>query len=304
MEQIAHQQVATYLHHLAYEKNYSPRTCESYRRDLTRVVQYLDQQELTNWPQITAQQVRGLVAWQHRRGLSGKTIGRCLSALRGLYNYLAREGLCQHNPAHKISAPKSVQKLPTTLDVDQASQLLDGEFSDPLQLRDRAMMELFYSSGLRLSELQQLDLTDIDMATASVNVVGKSNRQRILPVGSKAILALQRWYKARPQLADDNEQAIFVSQRGTRISRRAIQSRLRHWSKKQGLRQPLHPHMLRHSFASHMLESSGDLRAVQELLGHANLATTQIYTHLDYQHLAKVYDQSHPRAKKKKKLPE
>jgi len=301
VDQTAKQQLAAYQHHLAYEKNYSPRTCESYRRDLRRVAQYCDQQELATWLEITHQHVRGLVAWQHRQGLSGKTIGRCLSALRGLYNYLMREGLCQHNPAHKVSAPKSVQKLPTTLDVDQTAQLLDGNFSDPLQLRDMAIMELFYSSGLRLSELQQLDLSDINVIEASVDVIGKGNRQRRLPVGSRAIEALHRWGKVRPQLADENEPALFVSRRGCRISRRTIQSRLRHWSQKQGLRQPLYPHMLRHSFASHLLESSGDLRAVQELLGHANLATTQIYTHLDFQHLAKVYDESHPRAKRKKK---
>ena len=303
MDNLAQQQLAAYQHHLAYEKNYSPRTCEAYRRDLTRVVTYFDQQQLSCWSEITPQQVLGLVAWQHRQGLGGRSIGRCLSALRGLYNYLLREGLCQRNPAHKIPAPKSVQKLPSTLDVDQASQLLDGDFMGPLQIRDLAMMELFYSSGLRLSELQQLDLYNINIAEASVDVIGKGNRQRLLPVGGKAMSALQRWFAIRPQMAHSDEPALFVSQRGSRISRRSIQNRLRYWSQKQGLRQPLHPHMLRHSFASHLLESSGDLRAVQELLGHANLATTQIYTHLDFQHLAKVYDQSHPRAKKKRPMP-
>lgn len=298
MDSISQQQVADYLNYLTGVKNYSPRTCENYGRDLNRVAQYCDQQELASWPQMTHQQVRGLVAWQHRQGLGGKTIGRCLSALRGLYNFLAREGLCQHNPAHKVSPPKSPQKLPATLDVDQASQLLEGDFNDPLQVRDLAMMELFYSSGLRLSELQQLDLPDVDMVDASVDVTGKGNRQRRLPVGTQALKALRRWHAIRSQLANDDEGAMFVSRRGSRISRRTIQIRLRYWSQKQGLRQPLHPHMLRHSFASHLLESSGDLRAVQELLGHANLATTQIYTHLDFQHLAKVYDQSHPRAKK------
>lgn len=298
MDSISQQQVADYLDYLTGVKNYSPRTCENYGRDLNRVAQYCDQQELASWPQMTHQQVRGLVAWQHRRGLGGKTIGRCLSALRGLYNFLAREGLCQHNPAHKVSPPKSPQKLPATLDVDQASQLLEGDFNDPLQVRDLAMMELFYSSGLRLSELQQLNLPDVDMVDASVDVTGKGNRQRRLPVGTLALKALRRWHAIRPQLANDDEGALFVSRRGSRISRRTIQIRLRYWSQKQGLRQPLHPHMLRHSFASHLLESSGDLRAVQELLGHANLATTQIYTHLDFQHLAMVYDQSHPRAKK------
>ncbi len=300
MDTIALQQLVDFEQHLATGKNYSPRTCESYRRDLQRVARYCDQQELTRWPQLNPQHVRGLVAWQHRQGLGGKSIGRCLSALRGLYNYLNLEGACDHNPAHKISAPKSAQTLPSTLDVDQTAQLLDGNFSEPLQLRDLAMMELFYSSGLRLSELQQLDLSDLSVKQASVEVTGKGNRQRRLPVGRKAIAALQRWYQVRPELAAEGESAIFVSQRGSRISRRGIQQRLRHWSQKQGLRQPLHPHMLRHSFASHLLESSADLRAVQELLGHANLATTQIYTHLDFQHLAKVYDQSHPRAKKSK----
>lgn len=303
MDSSAQQQMADYLGYLVAEKNYSPRTRDSYQRDLTRVVEYCDQHQLPAWAQITPQQIRGLVAWQHRKGLSGKSISRCLSAVRGLYNYLLREGLCAHNPAHKISAPKSPQTLPTTLDVDQTAQLLEGDFSDPLHLRDLAMMELFYSSGLRLSELQQLDLDAINVREASVDVIGKGNRQRRLPIGGKAMQALQRWYSVRAQLAASDETAVFVSRRGSRISRRTIQDRLRHWSLKQGLRQPLHPHMLRHSFASHLLESSGDLRAVQELLGHANLATTQIYTHLDFQHLAKIYDQSHPRAKKKKNSP-
>lgn len=298
MDTSAQRQLAAYHHYLAHEKNYSPRTCESYRRDLLRVVDYFDQQQLDQWSRVLPQQVRGLVAWLHRQGLSGKSISRCLSALRGLYHYLMREGICKQNPAHKISAPKTAHKLPATLDVDQTSQLLEGDFADPLAIRDLAMMELFYSSGLRLSELQQLDLTSINLRNASVQVVGKGNRQRLLPIGRRALMALSRWLEVRPQLAADGEPALFVSQRGSRISRRNIQSRLRHWSTRQGLRQPLHPHMLRHSFASHLLESSGDLRAVQELLGHANLATTQVYTHLDFQHLSRVYDQSHPRAKK------
>ncbi len=293
-------QVDRFCHYLRNVKNYSPHTTSNYACDLQQAANYCDEHQLTNWQQLTHQDVRRFVGWLRRQGKSSRSISRALSALRGLYRYLLRQGFCDHNPANRISAPKAPRKLPTTLDVDQTSQLLDGEANSTLEIRDLAMMELFYSSGLRLSELRQLDLNQLEMENAAVTVTGKGNRQRRLPVGRQALLALQRWLKIRSELASTQEPAVFVSQRGNRISTRSIQLRLKKWSAIKGLRQPLHPHMLRHSFASHLLESSGDLRGVQELLGHENLSTTQIYTHLDYQHLASIYDKSHPRAKKRK----
>ncbi|MBL4620783.1 MAG: tyrosine recombinase XerC [Immundisolibacteraceae bacterium] len=296
MDQVALEQIDGYQLYLRFEKQFSPHTCSNYLRDLGKVTQFCDQQQLNDWTALNHHHVRNLVATLHRQGLGGASISRCLSALRGLYRYLMREGLCELNPAAKVRAPKKPSRLPTTLDVDQTHQLLESDRQGPLDIRDLAMMELFYSCGLRLSELQQLDFEHLKLHQGLVRVTGKGNRERELPVGRLAIKALQRWFAVRPQLTDPDQQALFVSQRGTRISTRSIQSRLKIWSAQQGLRQPLHPHMLRHSFASHMLESSGDLRAVQELLGHADLGTTQIYTHLDFQHLAKVYDQAHPRA--------
>ena len=296
MDQVALEQIDGYQQYLRFEKQFSTHTCSNYLRDLGKVIRFCDQQTVTNWTALNHHHVRNLVATLHRQGLGGGSISRCLSALRGLYRYLMREGVCELNPAAKVRAPKKPSRLPTTLDVDQTTQLLESDRRGPLEIRDLAMMELFYSCGLRLSELQQLDFKDLNVNEKLVQVTGKGNRQRLLPVGQKAIDTLQRWFAVRPQFTDPDQPALFVSQRGSRISNRSIQSRLKRWSAQQGLRQPLHPHMLRHSFASHMLESSGDLRAVQELLGHADLGTTQIYTHLDFQHLAKVYDQTHPRA--------
>jgi integrase/recombinase XerC len=238
--------------------------------------------------------VRSYVAWRHRGGASGKTLQRELSALRSLYRYLLREGVVSHNPALGVPAPKTARKLPATLDPDQLCGLLDNGDEDPLSLRDTAMIELFYSSGLRLAELVAVD-TD-----ASLEVTGKGAKSRRVPVGGLALEAIDRWLQVRGTYAGAEEKALFVSRHGNRIHPRTVQKRLHRWAKIHGARRNVHPHMLRHSFASHLLESSGDLRAVQELLGHSDISTTQIYTHLDFQHLAQVYDKAHPRAKKKR----
>lgn len=243
--------------------------------------------------------MRRYVARLSKDGLGGRSIARHLSAIRRFYTFLLREGLARDNPALDIRAPKSGRRLPKVADVDQLSHLLDVNPDDPLEVRDLAMFELLYSSGLRLAELAGLDLIGLDLRGREIRVLGKGNKERILPVGGKAVLALNRWLEQRPEFANEAETAVFVSQRGNRLSRRSIQARLARWGTVQGADQRLHPHLLRHSFASHMLESSGDLRAVQELLGHADIATTQVYTHLDFQHLARVYDQSHPRAKRR-----
>ena len=213
--------------------------------------------------------------------------------------WLAREGQHKRNPFDSIKAPRGPRRLPATLDIDAMQQLLNLPGDGPLTVRDRAILELFYSSGFRLSELVGLDLSDIDLASGEARVSGKGSKVRVVPVGRMALRALRDWLAVRNQLANDDEVAMFVSRRGSRLAARSIEQRLKYWSMRQGINRNLHPHMLRHSFASHLLESSGDLRAVQELLGHQNISTTQIYTHLDFQHLAKIYDSAHPRARKK-----
>lgn len=249
---------------------------------------------------MTNHDLRRYVATLSREGLSGRSIARHLSATRRFYQFLLREKLASDNPALDIRAPKSGRRLPRVADVDQLNQLLDGQPDDPLEVRDLCMFELMYSSGLRLAELASLDLDTVDLRGGEVRVVGKGGKERLLPVGRKAIAAIEEWLRHRVALANEGETALFVSQRGERLSHRSIQARLSRWGISRGADQKLHPHLLRHSFASHMLESSGDLRAVQELLGHADIATTQVYTHLDFQHLARVYDQSHPRARRDK----
>jgi len=285
--------------YLQNERRLAPLTLENYRRDLQKVLCYCHEQGIDDWQRLDVHHVRGLVAQLHRRGLGGRSLQRLLSALRSLFNYLLREGVVNTNPVQGVSAPKTARKLPKTLDVDQVSQLLNVDDNDPLALRDRAMMELIYSSGLRLAELAGLNINDIDQCDALVRITGKGSKTRVVPVGRYALSALDKWLKSRAGLADIDNPALFVAKTGRRLGHRAIQLRLREWAIQRGLSEALHPHMLRHSFASHMLESSGDLRAVQELLGHADISTTQIYTHLDFQHLAKVYDEAHPRAKKK-----
>ena len=290
----------SFLRHLREERRLSGHTLAAYQRDLTRSATVLANQGRQRWEEADSQDIRMLVAREHRRGLGGRSIQRQLSALRALFRWMIREGHTRLNPADGISAPKSGRRLPKALDPDQVNQLLrPASEGDPLATRDLALMELVYSSGLRLAEVLSLDVDTIDFADGSLVVTGKGSKTRHLPVGGPALKAVREWLKVRPLLLGGagTEKALFISQRGSRLTARSVQSRLARAARMKGLDGHLHPHMLRHSFATHMLESSGDLRAVQELLGHANLATTQVYTHLDFQHLAKVYDSAHPRAR-------
>ena len=291
--------IEEFLAHLETERRLSPHTISNYRRDLNGVVEYCQSADVSDWKSLDAQQVRSWVAKRHRQGIGGRSLARALSALRSFLQYLMRENHLQLNVAKGIRAPKSARKLPEPLDADEMARLLAVSDDSPLAIRDLAMLELMYSSGLRLAELVSLNVGDVDFADGSVPVTGKGDKSRIVPVGQYAHDALQRWLKTRVVLANKEELALFVSKQGKRITPRAVQQRFRQWGIKQGLDSRVHPHKLRHAFASHLLESSGDLRAVQELLGHADISTTQIYTHLDFQHLADVYDKAHPRARKK-----
>lgn len=295
----AKQQTEHYLQHLRAEKQYSDNTISSYARQLQGAAEACVE-AANGWQHVDIHRFRTLMAEWHRQGLSVASIHQRLCALRGLYRFLIREGVAKHNPLESLKAPKAGRRLPKDLGVDEVFQLLEHmPDDDPLAIRDRAIMELFYSCGLRLSELANLDLEHLNLKEAELRVTGKGNKQRQLPIGSKAIHALQAWLETRQLLTRTEPEAVFLSQRGQRLSRRSIQARMKHWGIKLGIPSRLHPHRLRHSFATHMLEGSGDLRAVQELLGHANLSTTQVYTHLDFQHLANVYDKAHPRAGKK-----
>ena len=278
----------------------SAQTRKSYQHDLTVLLEFVNAHDIHQWSELDGRLIRSFVAWRHRQGIGGRSLQRNLSAARAFFRYLIGEGVVLNNPVEGVQAPKSPKNLPKLLDVDQAAQLLEIDNKSPLAIRDKAIMELMYSSGLRLSELVMLNIDGLDLADAVVTVVGKGNKTRAVPIGKQARQAIKQWLQIRDEIAKDKELAVFVSQRGTRISHRSIQQRLKQWAMKQGLTNHLNPHMLRHSFASHLLESSGDLRAVQELLGHADISTTQVYTHLDFQHLANVYDAAHPRAHKKK----
>ncbi len=287
--------VNDYLSHLAVERRSSIHTLDAYRRDLLALMHWSDGQS-RELLQLGADDLRLFVASEHRRGLSAKSLQRRLSACRSFYAWLLRQGRIAANPAAAVRAPKAVRKLPQVLDVDEAVQLVELPIDGPLGLRDRALLELFYSSGLRLAEVCALRWVDLDFAQGLVTVLGKGNKQRVVPVGSHALKALAEWRESRNEWLT---LFVFPGRNDNPITSRAIQLRLRQLAQRQGVFKRVHPHLLRHSFASHMLESSGDLRAVQELLGHADIATTQIYTHLDFQHLAKVYDAAHPRAKRK-----
>jgi integrase/recombinase XerC len=289
-----------YLDSLHHERGLSPRTRKAYRRDLERFARELQRLEITDPGEVGEHQVRGFIARLHREGLGPRSIQRMLSSVRSFYRWLMREGACGNNPAAAVRAPKARRKLPGTLDTEAVTRLLDIPQDTPIAIRDKAIMEIFYSSGLRLSELAGLRWDQIDPGAGLITVTGKGNKTRVVPVGSFAAEALEAWRRVRGNFAGFEEPVVFVSSRGRPISTRTIQERIRYWARRQGLPQKVYPHLLRHSFASHMLESSGDLRAVQELLGHADISTTQVYTHLDFQHLAKVYDKAHPRAKKKK----
>lgn len=291
-----------FLVHLRMERQVSPHTASNYSRDLKTLVTWCTGRGLDDWPTVTHPDMRMFAAALHRHGLAPKTIARHLAASRSFFRYLMREGVLSANPAIDVTPPKAKKPLPSTLDPDLLSRLLLIDGDDPVTRRDHAMLELFYSSGLRLAELCALDRDDADgiIHEHEARVTGKGAKTRIVPVGRQARESIERWMKVRGELAAADESALFVGTRGARISPRTVQQRVAYWARKQGIGQHVHPHMLRHSFASHVLGSSGDLRAVQELLGHADISTTQIYTHLDFQHLAQVYDKAHPRAKKKR----
>jgi integrase/recombinase XerC len=288
-----------FIRHLEFERRLSPLTCENYRRDLKTLAAWCEKSGVGSWGDLNSEHVRAYSASCFRKGLSARSIQRRLSASRTFFRYLMREKKVEKNPITSVSAPKGKKRLPGNLDADRMARMLDIPGDSAIIDRDRAMLELLYSSGLRLAELVDLDIGDVDMNDATVHVTGKGNKDRVVPVGRQALKALRHWSITRSDLADADEKAMFVSNRGTRISSRSVQARVKHWAKKQGIDANVYPHLFRHSFATHVLESSHDLRGVQELLGHANISTTQVYTHLDFQHLAQIYDQTHPRARKK-----
>ncbi len=288
-----------FLQFLETEKRYSKHTVENYSKDIDDLEKFCSVKKINSWDEIKPHHVRTYASQIFIDGLGARSIQRKLSAIRSFMNYLVRENLLRTNPADGVKTPKAPKKLPGVLDVDQINQLLNIKSTEPISLRDKAIMELLYSSGLRLAELVALNPIDLNIHDRSLTVIGKGNKKRMLPIGSKAIEAIKAWIKVRSQIAAPDEEALFVGNRGNRLSRRSIQSRINHWAKKNGLAQDVYPHLLRHSFATHLLEASGDLRAVQELLGHKDISTTQVYTHLDFQHLAETYDKAHPRSGKK-----
>ncbi|MGI5310650.1 tyrosine recombinase XerC [Rheinheimera sp. WS51] len=305
------QPIDAFLHYLQYERGYSKNTLSSYQRQLEQtalsIIEYAKQQANSgqyHWLNLEQNQLKQHINTLRLQAVKPRTIALKVAALRSFFGFMQKQHLRQDNPAQYLTVPKAARDLPKNLAVDQVNHLLSFDSSDDiLASRDKAILELFYSSGLRLEELVNLNINDIDWQQKLLRVSGKGNKQRIVPVGSVALTAIKHWLNMRPafcqQLAEADQLALFVSKQHKRISTRQVRQRVQLWAKKQGLSQHLHPHMLRHSFASHMLESSQDLRAVQELLGHANLSTTQVYTHLDFTHLAKVYDSAHPRARKK-----
>ncbi len=288
-----------FLAHLASERRLSPHTSTNYARDLDALVRFAEGAGLARWRDLDSQHVRIFGAKEHAAGLAPRSVQRRLSAVRSFFRFLMREGELTNNPASEIRAPKAAKRLPKTLDVDQVVQLLEIPAEDALAVRDRAMMELLYSSGLRLAELIGLERPDVDLRDRTVRVLGKGSKTRVVPVGKHAVAAITAWLRDRGVLAAPEETALFVGRNGRRIGARAVQQRVQYWARRRGLPQRIHPHLFRHSFATHLLESSRDLRGVQELLGHADIATTQVYTHLDFQHLARIYDATHPRARKK-----
>jgi integrase/recombinase XerC len=295
-----------FLSHLNFERRLSGHTVSAYRHDLLTLLAFCERRDVKRWGALNNFQVRAFAAGEHAGGIAPRSIQRRLSAARTFYEYLMREGAVKNNPALDVRAPKTKKRLPATLDADQMGRLLDFRVDDTLSARDKAMMELFYSSGLRLSELVGLDVSAVDLQDRTVRVLGKGHKTRIVPVGRHAIAALKKWLTQRAALTPKDvgtlsahSGAIFVGKTGRPLSVRAVQLRVGTWARRQGLTMHVHPHMFRHSFATHLLESSGDLRGVQELLGHADISTTQVYTHLDFQHLASVYDAAHPRARRR-----
>ena len=293
--------VETFIRFITEQKQYSPHTQTNYQRQLAKLIAYIDDMQIRDWRVLKTVQIRQLSAFYHRKGMSARSIALILSACRSFFDFLVSREKMAFNPAKGVKAPKFDRPLPKTVDVDQVNALLAGiDDGEDLGIRDKAITELFYSSGIRLAELVRLDLNDIDFQNASARIIGKGNKTRHVPIGRHALKALREWIKVRGVwLGGNDTEAVFISQRLGRLSPRSIQQRLAYWGKFVGMNGRLHPHKFRHSCATHFLESSGDLRAVQELLGHANLSTTQVYTHLDFQQLAKVYDNAHPRAKKR-----
>jgi integrase/recombinase XerC len=295
-----------FLAHLHIERRMSRHTVSAYRHDLAALAAFCESRGMLRWSGVNNFQVRAFAAAEHAGGIAPRSIQRRLSAVRSFYEYLMREGAAKNNPALEVRAPKTKKRLPKTLDADQMGRLLDFRVDDSLSARDKAMMELFYSSGLRLSELVGLDMAAVDLQDRTVRVLGKGNKMRIVPIGRHAVEALERWLSQRaelvrqkPGLASAHPGPIFLGKTGRPLTVRAVQLRVGTWARRQGLSMHVHPHMFRHSFATHLLESSGDLRGVQELLGHADISTTQVYTHLDFARLATVYEASHPRAKRR-----
>jgi integrase/recombinase XerC len=305
--------VAQFRRYMTIERNLSAHTDSNYARDLAALVKFCDAHKLEDWSAVDSQHVRLFAAHSHAKGLAGRSIQRRLSAVRSFFEFLVKETRVQElarerpaelinvtrNPAVDVRAPKARRRLPETLDADQMASLLEIPAGDIFVTRDRAIMELLYSSGLRLAELVSLDLSGLDLSDRTVRVVGKGDKTRIVPVGTEALSALRQWLTERVSIAKSGETALFVGRSGERLGRRAVQTRVAYWARRQGVSMRVYPHLFRHSFASHLLESGGDLRGVQELLGHADIATTQIYTHLDFQHLARIYDKTHPRARTK-----
>ena len=289
----------SFFRYLETERRYSQNTIKSYQRDLNHFTVHLQDKKVSRWAELKPHHIRTYASQIFIEGLGAKSIQRRLSAIRSFMNYLLREGMIKNNPAEGVKTPKAPKKLPGILDIEQINQLLDIQDKDPVSLRDKAIMELIYSSGLRLSEIVHLNPIDLNLSDKTLTVIGKGEKTRMLPVGNEAIKSLKMWLSCRNELANPEEEALFVGSRGNRLSRRSIQSRIKHWARKNGIQQDVYPHLLRHSFATHMLEASGDLRAVQELLGHKDISTTQVYTHLDFEHLSKTYDKAHPRSGKK-----
>ena len=291
-----------YLAFLNFERGLSPLTRENYARDIKQLIKLANEiVEPTKLNELQNIQIRRFIATLHSKGLGGKSIARMLSSWRGFFEFLVNRHQFEANPVIGLRAPKSAKTLPQVLSIEQAVKLVDISDDSILSVRDHAILELFYSSGLRLSEVVNLNIDALDFIEGTVEVTGKGEKTRIVPMGSHAIEAMQKWLQIRSTISktDAASKPVFIGLQGRRISQRNIQLRLKEWSIKQGINSSVHPHMLRHSFASHVLQSSGDLRAVQEMLGHANISTTQVYTHLDFQHLSKTYDAAHPRAKKK-----
>ena len=293
-------QLDDFIRHLSHTRRLSPHTALAYRRDLDALAEFVRTERLSRWADIDRAAMQRYVAQRHRKGASPASLQRMLSSVRALYRYLQREGLTKQDPTLDIQTPKQRRRLPKAMEADQVGRLLAAKGDSWLAVRDQAVLELFYSSGLRLAELINLDVDALDVAGAELRVLGKGSKERIVPVGQYAIDAIKAWKKVRGLHAPLEEKALFVSRLGHRLSPSSVQQRIKLWARRLGLEGKVHPHMLRHSFATHLLESSGDLRAVQELLGHANIATTQVYTHLDFQHLSKVYDKAHPRSQRRK----